>query len=139
MHSLQTYRQEKILTCLYQTGTLKMFTVHLVAPDSPEDPPKYAMHYLDAWSLTGNIENYRQAITAYRNARDLAEEWRMKLITKVTTTESDDQLAGDVTTKVRTGTSKRVRLSRPSKTVRGRLNEGKVNISGKYTCTVQIS
>jgi hypothetical protein len=136
MHSLQTYGQEKTydnnaytITCLYQTGTLKMFTVHLVPPDSPEDPPKYAMHYLDAWSLTGNIENCRQAITAYRNARDLAKEWRMKLIDDANnflkaklkpTTESDDQLARGVTTRVRPGTSKRVSqkaqaLSRPSK------------------------
>ena len=135
MHSLQTYGQEKTydnnaytITCLYQTGTLKMFTVHLVPPDSPEDPPKYAMHYLDAWSLTGNVENCRQALTAYGNARGLAEEWRTKLIdhangkikSSIPTTESDDRLAGGVTTKVHTGTSKRrsqkgQTLSRPSK------------------------
>ena len=85
MHSLQTYGQKKktydnnayTITCLYQMGTLRMFTVHPVAPARQKDPPKYVMHRLAAWSLTGSdAKTYRQAMIAYLNARDLAREWR---------------------------------------------------------------
>jgi hypothetical protein len=85
MHSLQSYSEGSpvydnkayTITSTYLAGTLKMYTTHLTGP---KDRPEYFMTQLNSWSLTGNSETCRQGITAYRNGRDLAKEWRDRFI-----------------------------------------------------------
>lgn len=88
IHSLQTHGQiwmgpdnsAHTITSIYHGGQLKMYTISRSGLPDTEDHPEYYMHQLNAWSLTGNIEAYRQGITAFRNARDWAEEQRNKAI-----------------------------------------------------------
>jgi hypothetical protein len=46
-----------------------------------EDGPEYYMTQVEGWDLTRNINTFREAATAFRNARDWAQEQRYTLIT----------------------------------------------------------
>ncbi|MCJ1314499.1 hypothetical protein MMC25_008181 [Agyrium rufum] len=88
MRSLQSYGREDApyfnkaytLTSLYHGGTLKMFTIYPSQPTSSGSQPKYFIHQLNAWCITGNIETFRQGATYYRNGRDWAKEQRDEAI-----------------------------------------------------------
>lgn len=43
--------------------------------------PEYHMSQVKAWALTGDPDTFRQGATAFRNARDWAQEQRDTLIT----------------------------------------------------------
>ena len=38
------------------------------------------MNQINGWSMTGNIEAFRQGATYFRNGRDLTEQWRNHFI-----------------------------------------------------------
>jgi hypothetical protein len=88
MHSLQSYSEGKpvydgnayTITSTYHagTGTLKLYATH---PTRGEDGPEYHMTQVEGWDLTRNINTFREAATAFRNARDWAQEQRHALIT----------------------------------------------------------
>jgi hypothetical protein len=90
MHSLQSYSAGKpvydgnayTVTTTYHagTGTLQMYTTH---PTQGEDciSPEYHMTQVSGWALTGNINTFREGVTAFRNARDWAQEQRDAFIT----------------------------------------------------------
>ncbi|KAF2763027.1 hypothetical protein EJ05DRAFT_481878 [Pseudovirgaria hyperparasitica] len=88
IHSLQSYRSAEptynnnayTITSTYHAGTLKMYTSHVAQPRSPGGRPEYNMHLLKAWAMDGAPETFRQGATAYRNARDWAEEQRDEAI-----------------------------------------------------------
>jgi hypothetical protein len=90
MHSLQSYGlaepvyniNASTITSIYHDGTLKMYTSHVVPPPGAGDLPEYHMHQLKGWSLTGDLETFRQGAGAYRNARDWAEQRRDEAITR---------------------------------------------------------
>jgi len=88
IHVLRSYRQEEptydnnahAITSTYHGGTLKMYTSHVAPPPSAGGRPEYHMHQLKGWSLTGDLEAFRQGAGAYRNARDWAEQQRDEAI-----------------------------------------------------------
>lgn len=43
------------------------------------------MTQVDGWQLTGNINSFRRGAAAYRNARDLAKQFRDDAIVAATT------------------------------------------------------
>ena len=82
MHQLQSYRKEEpvydgnayTVTSTYHDGGLKMYTTH--PTQSIDGTTEYHMTQVNAWSLTGNLDNFRQGATAFRNAREWAQEQR---------------------------------------------------------------
>lgn len=65
------------ISSTYHAGTLKLFTCHPSEPTATsKGRPEYNMNQLNAYSMTGNADTFRQGATAFRNARDLAKEWR---------------------------------------------------------------
>ncbi|KAJ6436190.1 glucose receptor git3 protein [Purpureocillium lavendulum] len=60
----------------YHDGLLKLYTHHVTAPSSAEGRSEYHMTQLDTWGMTGNIDSFRRGVTAFRNARDMAERYR---------------------------------------------------------------
>ena len=87
IHTLRSYGQEPVydhnaytITSTYLDGQLKMYSSHVTRPSLPGGRPEYFMTQLNAWSMTGNIETFRQGVTAYRNARDWAKEHRDEAI-----------------------------------------------------------
>ncbi|OAX83843.1 hypothetical protein ACJ72_01800 [Emergomyces africanus] len=87
MHTLQSYQQEPTydnnaytLTSTYHGGTLKLYTTHISQSNDPGSRPEYFMTQLKGWSLTGDLETFRQGASAYRNGRDWAKEKRNEFI-----------------------------------------------------------
>ena len=85
MHSLQSDGQSETvhdnnaytISSTYQAGTLKLFTCHPSEPTATsKGRPEYNMNKLNVYGMTGNADTFRQGATAFRNARDLAKEWR---------------------------------------------------------------
>lgn len=78
IQSLLSYNQEHqesddsayTFTSTYHDGHLKMYTNQYAQPTTPGQRPEYYMHQLNGWSMTGNINQFRQGATAYRNGRD---------------------------------------------------------------------
>ena len=86
MHALQVYGKiptydncAYTFTSTYHDGTLKMFTSHPVEPKAGE-PPRYYMHQIDCFAMTGNRDVFRKGATLYRNAREEAEKMRNAFI-----------------------------------------------------------
>lgn len=77
IQSLQTYKQSTprfdnnayTITSIYHNGQLQIFTSHPSKPNS-SDKSKYFMTQLRSFSLTHNVEFFRQGTTWYRNGRD---------------------------------------------------------------------
>ena len=88
MHALQCYGQAEptydnkayTYSSTYHDGTLKMYTHHLTKPSRADESPQYYMSQVDSYALTGNVNNFRKGVGAFRNARDLAREQRDILI-----------------------------------------------------------
>ena len=88
MHSLRSYRRAEpvydnnayTVTSTYHDSNLKMYTSHVAPPREPGGHPEYHTHQLKGWCMDGNLESFRQGVTAYRNARDWAKEQRDEAI-----------------------------------------------------------
>ncbi|CAG9998243.1 unnamed protein product [Clonostachys byssicola] len=89
IHSLQNYNQEQpvydgkpyAFSTTYQSGgSLKLFAHHVTAPTTTEGLPEYHMTKVYGWDVTANLENLRTGITGFRNARDLAKQYRDRFI-----------------------------------------------------------
>ncbi|EFQ99615.1 hypothetical protein MGYG_02628 [Nannizzia gypsea CBS 118893] len=86
IHKLQNFKQDEesydrnayTITSTYHGGQLKIYTTHLVPRKGGR--PEYIMTQVNAWSMTGNIETFRQGASAYRNACDWAKEQRERII-----------------------------------------------------------
>ncbi|KAF5724931.1 hypothetical protein FMUND_322 [Fusarium mundagurra] len=68
------------LTWTYHGGALKAYASHVLEPSTPEAPSGYAMTQIKGWSLTSDLETFRQGATAYRNGRDWAKKQRDEAI-----------------------------------------------------------
>lgn len=103
IHRLQSYGKDEpvydnnahTITSIYSDGQLKIYTSHPVQPTSPGGRPEYYIHQLNAWSMTGNIETFRQGAAAYRNARDWAKEQRDNAINRANGRARDGQAEGE--------------------------------------------
>jgi hypothetical protein len=84
IQSLQTYGQDAptydnnahTISNVYSDGQLKMFTMHVAQPNGSGTQPEYCMHQLRSFAMTDNTHTFREGATWFRNARDLAREFR---------------------------------------------------------------
>jgi hypothetical protein len=87
IRSLQTYGQDgpiydnnaHTISSVYSDGQLKIFTTHVARPNGSStrsDYPEYSMHQLGSFAMTHNADTFREGATWFRNARDLAREYR---------------------------------------------------------------
>ncbi|KAL9120286.1 MAG: hypothetical protein Q9187_003157 [Circinaria calcarea] len=99
MHSLQLYGENEpvydnnayTITSIYSAGQLKLYTSHPTQPTNPEDRSEYCMTQLKGYSMTSDPETFRQGATAYRNARDWAEDQRDEAITRANKRANDSE------------------------------------------------
>ena len=64
------------LTSTYTDGKLEIFAHHMTPPDEPGKRPYHHTVSLGKWMVDEDIQAYRRAANAFRNARDLAREFR---------------------------------------------------------------
>ncbi|SCO54111.1 uncharacterized protein FFNC_15339 [Fusarium fujikuroi] len=82
------------LAWTYHGGTLKAYASHVLEPSTPEAPPGYAMTQIKGWSLTSDLETFRQGATAYRNGRDWAKKQRDEAIAEANKKVADIEVTG---------------------------------------------
>ncbi|KAK2589874.1 hypothetical protein QQS21_012449 [Conoideocrella luteorostrata] len=94
MHSLQNYgngeEEEELVydgnahtfstTYHAGTGTLQMYAHHMTAPTVQGERPEYHMTQLRSFSMTDTRDTFIAGATAFRNARDLAQQHRNSFI-----------------------------------------------------------
>ncbi|KAL8387196.1 hypothetical protein RB595_010087 [Gaeumannomyces hyphopodioides] len=90
IHSLQNYGNDEpvydgrpyTFSSTYHggTGTLQLYTHYMTEPDTPGGRPEYHMTQVDAFAMTAKREAFVQGATAFRNARDLAKQYRDSFI-----------------------------------------------------------
>ncbi|KAJ4243337.1 hypothetical protein NW762_014823 [Fusarium torreyae] len=64
------------LAWVYHGGHMKAYASHVLEPSAPGETPGYAMTQIKGWSLTSDLETFRQGATAYRNGRDWTKKQR---------------------------------------------------------------
>lgn len=62
------------------TGTLQMYTMHPTEPAEPGGRPQYHMSKLRGFDITDTKNTHLDGLRAYRNGRELAEEYRTAAI-----------------------------------------------------------
>ena len=89
VHSLQNYGGEEepvydknayTYSSSYLDGQLKLYAHHVTAPRTPGDRPSYHITQVDTYALTGSRRGFVEGATAFRNARDMAQRHRDKII-----------------------------------------------------------
>lgn len=88
MHQLQNYRASTpvydgnayTITSTYHDYKLNMYATHPTEPKVPGGRPEYHMTLLYSISMEFSADSFRVGAEAYRNARDLAKEYRDRLI-----------------------------------------------------------
>ena len=82
MHHLKAYGARETsdenaytLTSTYTDFRLEIFAHSLTEPDGLGRPPHYHTVSLNRWMLDEDVEASRAGVTAFRNARDLAQEY----------------------------------------------------------------
>ena len=92
MHTLLRYVDEKAtrlpfartIACYFHEGMLVINCLHRTnPPGGPRRPrrPHIHMQQLRQLALLDSPDGFRQGVTAFRNARNLAKKWRDELIT----------------------------------------------------------
>jgi hypothetical protein len=93
MHALQGYGQAEptydnkayTFSSTYRDGTLKLYAHHPTQPSRLGESPQYHMTPLRGFLLTDSPQTFRQGVGAFRNARDLAKEYRERFIDQANT------------------------------------------------------
>jgi hypothetical protein len=87
MQALRCYRQEPsydnnayAFTSTYIASRIDLYATYVAESKRLDGRPEYIMTLIDSFSLKGNVNAFRQGVTAYRNARDWAKEKRDELI-----------------------------------------------------------
>ncbi|CAG9998272.1 unnamed protein product [Clonostachys byssicola] len=88
MHILRNYKEDQAqydgkpytFSSTYVAGTLNIFAHHIAAPKTPGGRPEYQMTLVGSWNLIGDIDSFRSGVAAFRNARDLAKQYRDRLV-----------------------------------------------------------
>jgi hypothetical protein len=96
MHALQNYGKNEleydgsayVFSSTYHDGMLKLYAHHMTASTEPDGQPEYHMTQVDAWAMTGNVDDFRRGATAFRNARDLAKRHRDGFVQSANATAS---------------------------------------------------
>ncbi|KAL4874646.1 hypothetical protein BJY04DRAFT_211912 [Aspergillus karnatakaensis] len=77
------------MTSTYQTGLLSLYTMHPTRSRSNNNSVHtdydtvYVTTILGQWALLSSPQSFKEGITAYRNARDLAKSYRDKFVAAV--------------------------------------------------------
>ena len=97
-----TYDNEaQTISTIYHAGQLKMYGHSVAQPNGPGTRPEYYMHQLGAYAMTHSKDSFRGGATAFKNARDLTQEYRNDAISNANkvaaqaTGEDDDEDEGD--------------------------------------------
>lgn len=69
-----------ITSTYHPSGLLTMYTSHPVESTNPKYQTEYRTTQLNSYAMTGNPEGFRQGAAAWRNGRDLMEEYRERHI-----------------------------------------------------------
>ncbi|KIH93391.1 hypothetical protein SPBR_04269 [Sporothrix brasiliensis 5110] len=88
IHRLQNYGREKpqydghayTFSSIYHGGQLQLYAHHATAPTTQGGRPEYHVSQVKAYAMTSDRETFVQGVTAFRNARDLAQEHRDRFI-----------------------------------------------------------
>ncbi|KAL8290965.1 hypothetical protein RB600_006440 [Gaeumannomyces tritici] len=90
IHSLQNYGNDEpvydgrpyTFSSTYHggTGTLQLYTHHMTEPTTPGGRPEYHMAQAGSYAITHSRETFVQGATAFRNARDVAKQYRDSFI-----------------------------------------------------------
>uniref|UniRef100_A0A8H7NNY8 Uncharacterized protein n=1 Tax=Bionectria ochroleuca TaxID=29856 RepID=A0A8H7NNY8_BIOOC len=88
MHSLQNYNQEQprydgkpyTFSSTYECGCLNIFAHSITKPTTAQGRPQYHMNLVASWSLIGTLDNFCRGVSAFRNVRDLAKDYRDRFI-----------------------------------------------------------
>ncbi|KAK8131826.1 hypothetical protein PG984_008264 [Apiospora sp. TS-2023a] len=89
MHNLRGFKEpcsaaydQKAYTIMFTSvaGCLNIYTTHLLEPRSPTNRPQYITTLVAGFMMLSNIDQYRAAITAYRNAIKWAKSKRDEAI-----------------------------------------------------------
>ncbi|KAG9228449.1 hypothetical protein BJ875DRAFT_489859 [Amylocarpus encephaloides] len=102
MHYLQLYGQDEsmydntssTITAIYYGGQLKIYATHSAQPNGPGGRPEYYMTQINTWGMTGNVENFLQGASAFKNARDWAKEQRDRSIRQANERQSNEPPVG---------------------------------------------
>ncbi|OAP55644.1 hypothetical protein AYL99_09796 [Fonsecaea erecta] len=89
------------ISSIYLHGMLTLYTVYSSPSAGPGSRPAYFMHQLRSFAMHDSPETFRAGATAYRNARDWAEEQRDAAIKQSNERVNDRQrtaLAAETTT-----------------------------------------
>ncbi|KAI9776051.1 MAG: hypothetical protein M1839_000654 [Geoglossum umbratile] len=110
VHSLEAYGQDQpiynnnvcAISSTYHSGVLKMYGHSVAQPDGPGTRPEYYMHQLNCWGMTGDKDTFLKGATAFKNAIDLAEEYRDAAIARAngvrrTIDRGEEGMGGDGT------------------------------------------
>ncbi|KAG6007695.1 hypothetical protein E4U21_005656 [Claviceps maximensis] len=62
------------------TGLLHLYAHHVIGPCQPGGREEYHMTLVDAWLISNHLAGFQSGITAFRNARELAQEFRVRFI-----------------------------------------------------------
>lgn len=106
MHKLQNYGADEPMydnkaytfTSTYQDGRLQIYLTHPAGPLASEGQPEYHMTKLNRYDMTGNLKNFRDGATAYRNNRDLAMTHRLSFIKQANEKAHQMDISGSTTT-----------------------------------------
>lgn len=116
MHKVQTYLKEGktvifdknayTISATYLDGFLNMYTHHLSPRDGSGIRPQYYMTSIGSWSLLGSPRTFREAVSALRNARDLAYEFREQFLAdanrRIAERSTTDETGRDTTINIHT-------------------------------------
>jgi len=67
-------------TSVFQSGRLDIYAHHITQPEGPGLEPHYHMTSILTRSLDAMVESFREGVTAFRNAQDMAHEYREHFI-----------------------------------------------------------
>ncbi|KAM3518110.1 hypothetical protein NHJ13051_008429 [Beauveria bassiana] len=104
MHSLQNYGENKpvydgnsrTFSSTYHagTGTLQLYAHHVTGPTVDGEQPEYHMTQMRTFGMTDTRETFIVGATAFRNARDLAQQQRQTFIRAANARASQLKLVG---------------------------------------------
>ncbi|GKZ23968.1 hypothetical protein AbraIFM66951_010220 [Aspergillus brasiliensis] len=100
MHSIQQFSKKGgkrydnkayTITCTYHAGVLGIYATHPTRSKNNDRRTDYVMTRVGHHTLVGTPKSYQQGLDAYRNARDLADEYRDGIIRQANERYAADQ------------------------------------------------
>jgi hypothetical protein len=77
----------------YRPRDLTIYSVHMTPPEPHEKMPGYRIVQIEIYSMVSE-SSYHEAITAYRNVRDLAQEYRDRIVAAASSRAAQLRVSG---------------------------------------------